>query len=145
MKKQLMKIFTCLLFIAALTATGSAGSSNRTVFEIDFDFVVRDESFTAGKYSLERLSPSNPEIMVLKQVGGKAKSVLLIRQNGDSESASQLSLRFKNSGGSYFLVGIWAFGKKYALDSELDERRRDSRQPAEPLSFVLSPDIFGAA
>ena len=141
MKKRLMKIFMCLLFIAAPAATASAAAASRTIFEIEMDFVVRDEKFPAGKYSIGRLSASNPEILVLKRLGGKTKSVLLIRQNGDRQPDKPLSLRFQSTGGSFFLIGVQAFGKNYALDS-LDPR--ETRPPSESLSFVVSPDIFGA-
>lgn len=144
--KKFMKIFMWFMFIAALAPSASAAArASRTIFNIDFDFVVKEESFPAGKYSVERLNPANPEILVLKHVGDKRKSVVLIQQIGDSESDYQLSLRFKNSGAKFVLVGIWAFGKKYALDAGIDDQPREPQKPAESLSFVRLTEIFGAA
>jgi len=142
--KKFMKIYMCFMVIAALCASANAAAASRTTFEIGFDFVVRDESFPAGKYSVERLSAANPEILVLKLVGGKARSVLLIRQPGELKSEYQLSLHFRDSGDKIVLVGVRAFGTKYALDAAREEKRRESRNRAESLSFIRSSDIFGA-
>ena len=116
MKKQIILIFTISLFIAALSIGSSAKSVNRSEIEIDFDFVVRKQVFPAGKYSVERLNPSSPNFLILKQIGGKSKAVLMIQTTEELKTDYRLRLRFNQPGKTYFLVGIWAFGEKYALN-----------------------------
>ena len=114
MKKQFIKIFAVFYSIAAFAMIGSAKSEGRSEFEIPFDFVVRNQTYPAGRYYVKRLSPSSPDFLVLRQIDGKGIAVLL-RQNGaDDKQKDQLRLSFTQTGKTYVLLGIWSSGQKYS-------------------------------
>jgi len=115
MEKQFVKIFAILYCTVTFVVAGNAKSASRSEFEIPFDFIVKNQTYPAGKYSVERLTRSSPELLVLKQLGGaKGSSILLRRSTGDIKQRDQLQLSFSHADSKYVLLGIWVYGEKYA-------------------------------
>lgn len=113
MKIRLIKLFTVLSCLFALTNISIAAGDIQREFEIPFEFTIKNKVFPAGKYSIERLSPSNPNFLVLKQVDGKLKTILLVQNTGGKEFSQDSRLLFNRDENSYTLEGVWAFGEKY--------------------------------
>jgi len=99
--------------------------------------------FPAGTYSVERLTAANPNLVILKQSGGKAKAVLLIQPLRDLTLKPNLKLSFKNSGNRYVLIGILAVGEKYT-DPEMppDDDARKPQNGGKSVNYILNPDVF---
>ena len=106
MKKIAIKFVAILVCILPLAAAGKAQSSKNTQFEIPFEFIVKDKVFPAGTYSIERLNPDNPSLLIMKNTDGKQKIVFLA-QSFNKEQTNNARLTFKFFGNSYFLGSVW--------------------------------------
>jgi hypothetical protein len=136
MNKQLIKYSAIIGCIVTFAVTGNAKSVSRSEFEIPFDFMVKNQPFTAGKYSIERLNPINPNFLVLKKVGGKEKTIFLIQSASIDKSKNQLKLIFSRSDEKYVLSGIWAFGEKYAYRVLADNSEDELIRSEKSLQFA---------
>ncbi|HRH42757.1 MAG TPA: hypothetical protein PKY82_14100 [Pyrinomonadaceae bacterium] len=106
MKKIAIKFFAILVCILPFAAAGKAQSSKNAQFEIPFEFIVKDKVFPAGTYSIERLNPGNPSLLIMKNTLGKHKIVFLT-QSFSKEQTNNARLTFKHLGESYFLGSVW--------------------------------------
>jgi hypothetical protein len=107
MKKKLRNIIAILCCVTAL-AVGARSAENRSEFEIPFEFIVKKQTFPAGKYSVARLNAANPDVLILKQVGGKLKTVILARRiGGDEKMRAQSHLSFRRGDAGFYLTEIW--------------------------------------
>src|ERR1700754_452081 len=115
MKKQFIKIFAVFYCIAIFSAVGSANPESRSEFKIPFDFIVKNQTYPAGRYYVKRLSPSNPDFLVLRQVDGKGIAVLLRQLAANVKQEDQLQLSFTQTGNTYVLLGVSEAGQKYSF------------------------------
>ena len=106
MKKTAIKFLAILVCILPLAAAGKAQSSKNAQFEIPFEFIVKDKVYPAGTYSIERLNPGNPNLLIMKNTDGKDKIVFLTR-SFNKEQSNNARLTFKFVGDSYFLGSVW--------------------------------------
>ena len=106
MKKIAIKFVAILVCILPLAATSKAQSSKDAQFEIPFEFIVKDKVFPAGTYSIERLNPGNPSLLIMKNTHGKDKIVFLT-QSFNKEQTNNARLTFKFFGNNYFLGSVW--------------------------------------
>lgn len=105
MKNIAIKFVAILVCILPFAVAGKAQSSKNAQFEIPFEFIVKDKVFPAGTYSIERLNPGNPNLLIMKNTGGKQKIVFLT-QSFNKEQTNNARLTFKYLGDSYFLGSI---------------------------------------
>lgn len=105
MKKTAIKFLAILVCILPLAAAGKAQSSKNAQFEIPFEFIVKDKVYPAGTYSIERLNPGNPNLLIMKNTDGKDKIVFLT-QSFNKEQTTYARLTFKYLGDSYFLGSV---------------------------------------
>ena len=113
MNKQLIKFSAIIGCIVTFAVTNNAKSVSHSECEIPFDFIVKDQTFTAGKYTIERLNPVNSDFLILKKVGGKEKIIFLIQSAVTDKLKKQTQLIFSRSKEKYILSEIWTFGEKY--------------------------------
>jgi hypothetical protein len=107
MKKKLRHIIAILCCVAAL-AVGARSAENRSsVFEIPFEFIVKKQTFPAGKYSVARLDAANPGVLILKQVGGKLKTIIQTRGIAAEKTRAQSHLCFRRGDAGLYLTEIW--------------------------------------
>lgn len=107
-----MTIFAILCFVIVGSAAGKANRVNRMDFEIPFDFIVKDQTFTAGKYSVERLNPNAPYVWVLRKIGGKSLAIINTQAAARAEAAGHALLSFNQIDVGYVLTAIWEPGAK---------------------------------
>ena len=107
MKKQILSIVATLALLIPMSIIGFAGLSGTVKADIPFDFIVGNEEFKAGKYSVSRLSPSNNAgTLTIRSEDGDAVAnfnVISATDNG----GSQARLIFRRYGNQYFLVKVF--------------------------------------
>lgn len=113
MKKHLINIFAILCCVAAFAYNGRAAAGNRSEFQIPFTFMVGNQKLPAGKYSVERLNPANPDVLILKQIGGKIKTVFQTRRIGGEKPTAEPRMTFNRRDEGFILSGIWESGENY--------------------------------
>jgi hypothetical protein len=109
MKNMFIKLFAILSCILMPVVIGQARSTKNTDFEVPFEFIVKDQVFPAGKYSIARLSEGNPNLLIIKRVDGKERTVFLTHNSIDKEPHQPL-LTFKRYEDKYYLESIWIKG-----------------------------------
>jgi hypothetical protein len=114
------KIMKKSYFVAVLTLTcllGLGGSSraqdaSRIVVHVPFDFVAAGETLPAGTYSVNRVSDSQPGLLIRSD----DKGALLLAIVFDGAAAEKAKLAFQHVGDKYFLskvetpAGIYTIG-----------------------------------
>lgn len=141
MKKQI-EICAILCCIVTFTVLGKAKPDNRPAFAIPFDFRVKNQNFPAGKYLVKRLNTANPNLVILKQLGGTAKVLLLVKPASRSTEESRFKLSFKTIDNRNVLIGIFAIDEQSGYSP--NETGRAPQIDGIALCFVLDPELTGA-
>src|ERR1700730_10296117 len=108
MKKQLIKGFTMVMAIMALsmvTAVVSAnGQSTSAKANVPFEFVVGSQNLPAGAYTVSSINSSG-EALRINSADARSSAVrLTIPANGKTDHAK---LVFHRYGERYFLAEVW--------------------------------------
>lgn len=110
MKKQIIKSIVAVSFLVLVSIVSSnAQTHSQIAVNVPFDFYVKNQKFTAGKYLIESLNPrSNQTNLVIRQKDGEAKMVVMmlpLTVNGERSEAKPI-LIFNSYGSTYFLSEI---------------------------------------
>src|SRR5712664_668226 len=100
MKKHFNKSILMLasLIIAATTVV-DAQSSHRFVINVPFDFVVMGRTLPAGRYAVERLDRTKPNVLMIKNADNRTMQVFLTQRIGGDDLKSRTStLVFRQHG-----------------------------------------------
>ena len=117
MKKRVINIFAIFVCFIALAAVGRAVSPNNLKIEIPFEFTVKDQKFPAGKYSIGRLNPADPDLLIMRNESGEAKILLRVQQFLVADMVEKPQLIFDlPENGIRRLTGIRETGTKYRLE-----------------------------
>jgi hypothetical protein len=127
MKNKFIKFLAILLCFFSFAIIGKAQSINRLVFETTFDFIIKEQTFTAGKYTIERLNPTNPQVLLLRQADGEAKTIFLTNSMISNKTMAELQLIFSHLNETYLLTGIWVAGKVCGYDIFSDKAAQKQR------------------
>lgn len=113
MKKQLTIAAVLAVLVLALT-TVSADAQGRRAMKIDipFDFIIGGDSFEAGEYTVGRLSPQKPSILILKSRTGESRKIFLTQPLHSEIAVKKPRVIFSKYEGTYFLAEVWAAGVK---------------------------------
>ena len=100
-------------FIMAAETLVDAQANRRFVIDIPFDFIVRGRTVPAGRYTVERLDPFKPDVLVIKSPDNRIMLVFLTqRVEGDDQTIRTSNLVFKQRGRAYYLFQVWVPGDK---------------------------------
>lgn len=129
MKKQFIKLFAILGCLMLFVAMSQAKIADGVEFEVPFSFIVKEKTYPAGKYSIERLNGSNPNLLTLKNDAGNVKTILLTQSVNSKNPSGQAVLSFKREGENYFLQSLWLTSENQGfqfLTNETESERRQS-------------------
>jgi len=115
----------CLSVISAGAA--KAQSAHSFEVEIPFPFILRDRTFPAGKYLVQRIDPAKPNVLMLKNADARIVRLMLTHRV-ESESPSAVStLIFLRRQEKLYLFQIWTGGEKDGNQIPLlnEEERHD--------------------
>lgn len=115
MKREILKGFTMLTLIVALsfvTAVASAnGQSRAVVANIPFEFSVGDKALPAGEYTVRAATENSNALAVQNKQSAKSAIRLSISIQKFQES-EKTRLVFHRYGPRYFLSEVWVEGEK---------------------------------
>ena len=112
MSKQIVNRFTMLTLVVGLalvstvvTANGQL-SSHLVTADIPFDFIVADQTFPAGKYTV-RTSSDNGKVLKIASLDAKSSIVRLSNSVTDLNAKRNARMVFHRYGQEYFLAEVW--------------------------------------
>jgi hypothetical protein len=108
-----MKNLRSVLFALTVLLLASAAQAQTTNVKakIPFDFVVGDQSYSAGDYTVKSLSQGSAAIRV-DNADESEKGITLSNTCSTLQPATATTLVFQRLGDSYFLYQIWTEGDR---------------------------------
>jgi len=93
------------LALAGLATTATAQSAQAVKVNVPFEFVLAEQNFPAGEYSLVR---SEPNILILRDGQGHSLAQVLIDGVGSAAPETDVKLKFYPSEGQLLLSEVWS-------------------------------------
>jgi hypothetical protein len=130
-----------LALAIALASFGSstsafADSQDTTVTTVPFDFVVSSKTFSAGKYSISRLSADNPNgALLIRSTDGGTAAIFLPTTSESVTGNDTPKLVFQHDGDTYFLTRVAAELSTYTFA----KHRSNMRMAASGSNGGVSP------
>lgn len=113
MKKQSITsiiLMLCLNLFAATTI--NAQNTRRFVIDVPFQFAVAGQTLPAGKYAVERIDPTKPNLVMLKNTDNGMVRLVTTQRVEKDEPSTTSSLLFVRRGGKFYLSQVWPIGDK---------------------------------
>lgn len=109
MKKRVVRVFASLLLSVLMLGSALYAQNTERVIKanIPFDFVVGNEVFPAGRYSVALVGPV---ILELRDSRGRALINVLTQSVQTLATSDRPKLRFDNEGGQNVLTQVWQEG-----------------------------------
>jgi len=105
MKKYYFRFLIALIGVAALGTAAKSQAVDQIVIHIPYEFVVAGETLPPGTYRVSRLSETEPEVLILSSLEGRAG--LMIRSSEvESKLADKPAVSFEQIDGQHFLNRI---------------------------------------
>src|SRR5215468_12267787 len=118
-----------MCFAVIETDTISGQGTNKFEVEIPFPFVLQDRELLAGKYRLERIDPSKPNLLMIKNADAHLVRMILTQRVEKENPSTSTYLMFKRREGKLYLFQVWTTGAiNGAQIPSLAEKDRRDRQ-----------------
>lgn len=135
MSKQIVNRLTMLTLVLGLalastvvTANGQL-SSQLVTADIPFDFIVADQTFSSGKYTV-RKATNEGKVLSISSVDGKSSIRRLSNSAVDTNEGGKARMVFHRYGQQYFLAEVWS-GDKYGrqlIESKMEGHLRREQE-----------------
>ncbi len=132
-----MKYLFALFLALASFGSAQADSQDLTVTTVPFDFVVGNKTFTAGKYSINRISADPQGGLRIQSLDGKTGTFFLSTTSGPTVPNGEPKLQFRHEGDKYFLAAISAGLEIYTLAPSRSHQRMSN--PDETVVTAVGP------
>jgi len=107
MKKVfLIALMSFVLPISGLT-TARAQVTDTVVADVPFGFVIRDVTLPAGEYTIRRVNPSVPGVMVISSKEGDRNVLFVVNSAQMNKEPRETELIFDRVDDQYFLSEIF--------------------------------------
>src|SRR5262249_1657530 len=107
LKKQILIVIATLTMIVPMAISVFAGLYGTVNANIPFDFMVGDKVFKAGKYSVNRVFPNNPDgTLIIHDAANRSTmnfNIISVVDKGEQRTR----LIFNRYGNQYFLAQIF--------------------------------------
>jgi len=82
-------------------------------FEVDvpFQFILMGRMLPAGKYVIERLDPTKPNVLSLKNTESGSVRLLIMQRVENRRPSASSSLVFVSKEGMAYLIQVWTKGE----------------------------------
>ncbi|SRR6266853_4420988 len=132
-----MKYLFALFLTLASFGSAQADSRDITVSTVPFDFVIGNKTFTAGQYTISRISVDPQAGLRIQSADGKTDALFLPRTSGPVAPNGKPNLQFRHEGDKYFLAAISAGLDIYTLATNRHHQR--TANPDEAVLTTVSP------
>jgi hypothetical protein len=119
-----MKCVISLLLTLVCVGSTFARAQDTAVSTIPFDFIIGNQTFPAGKYSIGR-SPNDDALggpLLIRSADGKT-SAFFFPTTGESAQHDEAKLVFRHEGDKYFLAEIVGAEEVYTVRPDLRHPR----------------------
>ncbi len=104
-----LSMSSLLVMLAVVPASGAGRRDHKIQADIPFDFMVGDETFPAGTYTV---STSAPDVLQIRSLDGHESVLVITRSVQESLTPpDETKLVFKRYGDLYFLAQAWIVGE----------------------------------
>lgn len=117
-------IYIMLFALLAAASTHAQSGRNLGTAEIPFDFVIAGETLPAGTYSVEVLSRSSHDLLMIRDAEGCAREIFKAMPVETRKPGALGRLVFRRHGEVYFLTQLSASGEPYRFDLFKSRRER---------------------
>ena len=136
MKRQPAKVFVALYFLVLLLHTSASAQVMRpTQFHIPFNFIIQGESLPAGKYTIERLDKTKPEILIMKNSDGRTRRIFLTQRVDARDYKEVALLVFNRFGDDHILSQVWGAGERSGR--ELPGSSSKNNRSGKPIAVLV--------
>jgi len=132
-----MKYLFALFLTLASFRSAQANTRDLIVTTVPFDFVVGNKTFTAGKYSINRISTDPQGGLRIQSADGKTGAFFLPVTSGPIAPNGEPKLQFRHEGDKYFLAAISAGLEIYTLAPSRYHQRMSN--PDETVVTAVGP------
>jgi hypothetical protein len=124
MKKQVLKIFSMLMFAVTLSvAAVNAKPVEPLRGKIPFDFSVGNKTLPAGVYTITSLT--TPGVILIRREDSRASAMIITFGVNASRVQDQTKLVFRRYGAQYFLSQVWTAGVNNGRELQKSRTERD--------------------
>ena len=131
MKKQLAVVLAGVTFILGSAVTHTAQTGKAFKIEIPFVFLISDQTFPAGTYSVGRLTDQNPTLLFIRSGDGKRKIAIVTHKVSTKEPLSKSMLSFIQYRNTFFLTSIWTSNEMYGNKLSMGNWKRTPEMATE--------------
>lgn len=135
MKKQ---IFIIAAILILSTTSAIYAQSNTIKAEIPFDFNVKNETYSAGEYTIKQSVADNGQSLVWTLNNDEKQIAILAMTTQSKEREDKPSMTFNRYGNQYFLSKFVTQRLKIALRTSKSEKRA-KRVEGKKLAKVNNP------
>ena len=113
MSKQIVKSLKMLTLVVGLALVSTVVPANGQLSsplvtaDVPFDFIVADQTFPSGKYTV-RAASDNGKVLKITSLDGKSSIVRLSNSVTDSSTKQNARMVFHRYGQEYFLAEVWS-------------------------------------
>lgn len=136
MKKQILIAIAIIAFLNAWATTNVSAQSGKAVkVKIEFDFQVKDKTFSAGEYYIETVNWANDNAFVIRSAG-KDKNQIIIVNHQFSDKAQSPKLVFERRGTNHFLTEIFLESGQRGLSVPVSRKKSRENMASVPAQIV---------
>ncbi len=129
MKKQFAAIIMSAAAILVLTAVSANAQSRQTMtVNIPFEFSVAGDTYGAGEYTIGRLNPMEPAMLILKKKNGHEMKIFSTQNVKSKTTVGNAQVVFSKAGDSYSLAEIWTGGVESGRERIKNKKERKAQQ-----------------
>jgi len=132
-----MKYLFALFLTLASFGSALADSRDITVTTVPFDFVIGNKIFTAGTYTISRISVDPQGGLRIQSADGKTGAFFLPTTSGPTAPNDEPKLQFRHEGDKYFLSAISAGLDIYSVAPGRHHQR--TANPDETVVTAVGP------
>ena len=109
---MLKRFIMSIVFLMAAIGSSPVGAQGTHNFEVEipFPFVLQDREFPKGKYSLERIDPSKPNLLMIRNTDTHDVRLILTERVEKEFPSTSNYLLFKRREGKLCLFQVWITG-----------------------------------
>jgi len=129
---MLKRFITSIAILMALSAFGDSAAQAQGAHgfevEIPFPFVLQDRELPKGKYRLERIDPSKPNLLMIKSRDTQLVRVILTERVEKEFPSTTNYLLFRRRDEKFYLFQVWITGAMNGIQiPSLDEKDCERR------------------
>ena len=137
MQKRFIRPIVVIMCLAVLgTSVVRAQDTHKLEVEIPFPFVLQDRELPAGKYRLERIDPSKPNLLMIKNTDVHFVRIILTERVEKEAASTATYLLFRRREEKLYLFQVWTTGAINGIQIPSSDDDNGRAQRGERTSVV---------